>query len=239
MELTTRLEHLLLTKPFEHLTSKEKQYVLSQISGDEFERYQQFLQATEKTLTSYRGQPKPSIKKNVLEHIRQNKKGSSIAFSEILAALFAYRIPAWQAALSLVLLMIAFLWNSQSGEMKAIEPTTPYVQAGDSLYKEIVKTVSEIADTSGKTLSIRPLSHSIPQKATIPGLGNKKISIQSVPTIYPKDLTASDTSSNPIIAHQKLKAAAEPSNLFHFNKSPKGRSAKEDSALMKFIVEIY
>lgn len=233
-QLTYQLEQLLLHQPFAELSAADKEYVLSQITAEEYEQYHLFLGCSQHSLQQFSGKPNAAIKANLLAQVRKNKP-VAVPFWQPILALFSYRIPAWQVAFSMFLFLGAFWWGIQQEQTMVAPPIKEYVYETDTIYKEIVKTVSSkvLADTSGRTISIKP----IPVNTT----SKKARDFQVQPTSNDRVIAISDTSSNPILAGQRIRPAEEApkASLFHLNASPRGKSIGEDTALMKFVVEVY
>lgn len=232
-ELSNQLEQLLLNQSFSELSAKDKQYVLSQMSAEEYEQYHLFLGCSKHSMQQFSGKADAAMKANLLAKVRQNKPAVVPVWQPLLN-LFSYRVPAWQVAFGMFLFMGAFWWGSQQNGEVATQPTKEYVYQTDTIYKEIVKTVSSkvLADTSGRTISIKPIPvHTTTKEAR---------DFRMLPIQQDRAITISDTSSNPILAGKKSLPVEEPkASLFHLNASPRGKSVDEDTALMKFVVEVY
>lgn len=232
-ELSSQLEKLLLEQSFAELNARDRAYVLSQITEEEYEQYHAFLGCSTRSFQQFSGKANPAIKAQLLSKFQQ-KKPAAIPFWQPVLDLFSYKVPAWQVAFGMFLFMGSFWWGTQQNRAVDAPPAKEYVYQTDTIYKEIVKTVSStvLADTSGRTISIKPIPvHTSTKEAR---------DFRTQPLSDNKVFSSIDTSSNPILAGKKsLPLEESKANLFHLNASPRGRSVGEDTALMKFVVEVY
>jgi hypothetical protein len=164
--------------------------------------------------------PNPAIRANVLNALRQQQQPKPAAQrpSGILVRLAQYRVPAWQAAAGLALLLTAH-FALQKPSVETLRTETVYVNTTDTIYKEMALPV---ADTSSK----------IPHKRV-----NVKPKAFKRPLVNSHAEAIADSSS----WHQG-RYTDIPDTLPGFQltvQQPSGRSANEMKELWQFLGKVY
>lgn len=213
------IEELLAERPFELLNPTEKAAVLAQMPDWEYDRLHQLLVKSKATLRQG-PLPNPAIRANVLNVLRQQQKPKALAERRtgFLVRLAQYRVPAWQAAAGLALLLAAH-FALQKPAVEALRTETVYVNTTDTIYKEMALPV---ADTSSK----------IPQKRV-----NVKPKAMKRPLVNSPAEALADSSSR----HQG-RYTDMPDTLPGFQltvQQPSGRSANEMKELWQFLDVVY
>ena len=132
--MENRLEELLLAKKFSQLTAEEKYYVTESIGETEYNHLHVFLNESKQSLKDTPSVP-PRLKKDLMvafkkQHTIVEKKPSAIV------RLMRYRIPAWQAAAAVALLMGLHFWLQKEPTIIR-ETETVYVNKVDTIFKEV------------------------------------------------------------------------------------------------------
>ncbi len=211
------IEHLLAERPFDLLNAAEKQAVLAQMPEWEYQRLHQLVLRSKAALRQS-PKPNPDIRQQLLEALRKQPKQQPRP-TGLLVRMAQYRLPAWQAAAGLALLLVAH-FALQKTPAETLRTETVYVNTTDTIYKEVAIPV---ADTSSKR----------PQRRVNvrPSFANK-----SQLAVSPIEALA-DSSSR-----LGSSAAGLPDTLPGFQFSihqPNGRSANEMKELWQFLGEVY
>lgn len=215
------IEQLLAERPFDLLTPKEKETVLAQIPEWEYQRLHQLLVRSRATMKQG-PKPNPAIRQNLLEALRkQNQlKPATPPNKGIIVRLAQYRMPVWQAAAGLALLLVAYLTLSKPAS-EVVRTETVYVTSTDTVYKEVAIPV---VDTSVK----------IPQqRLNVNPRTSKKAATASIPVELVADTSSSRHPGNFIGLPDTLPG-------FKFTvQHPNGRSANEMKELWQFLGDVY
>lgn len=213
------IEQLLAERPFELLNGDEKAFVLAQMPDWEYDRLHQLLQKSRAALKQG-PLPNPAIREHVLAALRQQQrpKPAAVRPSGLLVRLAQYRLPAWQVAAGLALLLVAH-FSLQKNTAEAVRTETVYVNTTDTIYKEMALPVT---DTSSK---VPPRRVNVKPKAAQRALAS------------PSMEALADTSSRHLGRYPDL-----PDTLPGFQLTvgePSGRSANEMQELWQFLGEVY
>lgn len=210
------IEQLLAERPFELLTTAEKEAVLTQMPEWEYQRLH-LLVLRSKAALRQSPSPNPAIRQQLLEALRKQPKQQPRP-AGLLVRLAQYRLPAWQAAAGLALLLVAH-FALQKTPAETLRTETVYVNTTDTIYKEVAIPV---VDTSSKRpqrrVNVRPSLVS-------------KLPLAAVPTE-----ALADSSS------RQGRAAGLPDTLPGYQFSVhqhSGRSANEMKELWQFLGEVY
>lgn len=151
------IHDLLEEKAFEELNAEEQAFVLEQMSLEEYENARNAIVASQSffELEATQIQPKPNASNKALLALRaKNKEAKSQKKTPWMAALFAYKIPAWQAAAAMLLV---FFFVRGLG---VVQQNQTILVADESLrdtvfIKEYITQVKELpADTIVKIIYI-------------------------------------------------------------------------------------
>lgn len=210
------IEQLMAERPFEMLTQTEQKAVLTQMPEWEYQRLHQLVLRSKAALRQS-PKPNPAIRQQLLEALRKQPKQLPRS-TGLLVRMALYRLPAWQAAAGLALLLIAH-FALQKTPAETLRTETVYVNTTDTIYKEVAIPV---ADTSSKR----------PQRRVNvrPSVANKT------------QLVASPTEALADSSSRQSRAVGLPDTLPGFQFSvhqPSGRSANEMKELWQFLGEVY
>ena len=157
------IEQLLAERPFDLLTAKEKAAVLAQMPEWEYERLHQLL-ARSKAALKRSPLPDPAIRQGLMEALRKQAKPQAPRPAGLLVRLAQYRLPVWQAAAGLALLLAAhFALNKPATE--TVRTETVYVNSTDTIYKEVALPVADTPDKiPQRRVNVKPrvLNNAIP-----------------------------------------------------------------------------
>ncbi len=212
------IEQLLAERPFEQLTQQEKDAVLAQMPEWEYQQLHQMLNRSRAALKQSPA-PDPAIRERLLATLRQQPKPQPARPAGRLVQLAQYRLPAWQAAAALALLLVAH-FALQRQTVANLRTETVYVNTTDTIYKE---AAIPVADTSSKV----PVS-----RVNVKPRLTKNIVQPSLPTE-----ALADTSSR-----IKSRLNDIPDTLPGFRLTatqPSGRSANEMKELWRLLGDVY
>jgi hypothetical protein len=126
--LEKKLEDLLLQKRFEELGSEDRDWVLAQISTEEYGAMRQALLESKLAFRSDQAYLDPNIQNTLRKKVLQNKQQNPTS------KIFRYSIPAWQAVVAACVLFLLFA-NFKS---KFVAPKeTIYVHLTDTVYRDL------------------------------------------------------------------------------------------------------
>ena len=131
--LEKKLENLLLRKRFEALGMEEREWVLAQVSAEEYEAMRQTL--LESKLSFNLNQPRldPKIKDGLRKKVRQNKPVNPAS------KIIQYRIPAWQVVAAACVVFLLFAnFKTTFFSTQQVEPYyTDTVYKVDTVYQKL------------------------------------------------------------------------------------------------------
>jgi len=215
------IEQLLAERPFELLTEAEKSAVLAQMPDWEYDRLHQLLLRSRAALKQG---PKlnPAIRENLLAALRKQEKPKqeTLRPTGLLVRLVQYRMPVWQAAAGLALLLVAHFTLKKPAPVAAMQTETVYVNTTDTIYKEIAVPV---ADTSAK-------------------LSKKRVNVKPRLAAQPQTTAANSVAIADTDYGYDGRFAGLPDTLpgFQLNvEQPNGRSANEMKELWQFVGQVY
>ena len=134
------IEQLLDERPFELLTAEEKEVVLAEMPEWEYQRLHLLL-ARSKAAMKQSPAPDPAIRGRLLDALRQQPKPQPAG---LLVQLAQYRLPLWQAAAGIALLLVAH-FALQKPATEAVRTETVYMNSTDTIYKEMAIPVADTA----------------------------------------------------------------------------------------------
>ncbi len=211
-----KLEHLLLEKKFQQLTAEEKYYVTESIGEEEYGRLHILLNKSKKALKNNPAL-NPAIKNNLLMAMRKQQKNGMQKKPPIIVRMVRYRLPVWQAAAAVALLLGLHFW--MQGEPEIIEKTeTVYVHSTDTIYKEVAMPAPSI-ETSTVT---PPVRINVKPKVRVP-------SIQTEPAV----VASTDSSA------RNYELTQMPDSFNVLVSQPKGQSVTQSADLWKLLEEVY
>jgi hypothetical protein len=211
------IEQLLAERPFELLTPTEQEAVLAQMPEWEYQRLHQLLQRSKASLKRS-PQPDPAIRERLLGALRQQPRpmAKAPAKTGLLVRMAQYRLPAWQVAAGLALLLVAH-FAQQEAPQEVVRTETVYVNNTDTIYKEVALPIAQqTTKTAAKRVNVKPRPNSQPRQETI------------------EAVAVADSSSR--------QSGAMPDTLPGFRytvQQPSGRSANEMKELWQFLGEVY
>lgn len=210
------LEKLLESRDFEDLTRVEQELILGYMSREDYTHYRETIRKSRQLFASDEQTIKadPATRLKLLDKIKKQEAAPGQGVMASLIRALTFRIPAYQPgfAVAILALLFIFLHNNK------VE-TTRYLTRIDTVYleKEITQNmpVAEMKDSSMKIAGADN--------------GRKVIKTNGVP--LQKTADREKPSQNQLVqnAYQKMRMVTKVQN---------GRSAADDSALMKFLVTV-
>jgi hypothetical protein len=150
-EFNERIDELVVAKNFKQLTNEEKALVLNYITAEEYKlRREVVMQATE-TLEqeAHFLSPDPQIKASLMDAL--NARKTSWTLDDIFDKIFGTKIPAYQAAFGVAVLVVAFTWHNASTAPQIIteerivyQPTIDTVYLTEEIPVETIRIVERI-----------------------------------------------------------------------------------------------
>gem|GEM_PF-2808607 len=212
------LERLLAEVPFNLLSQTEREAVLSEMPGYEYERLHQLILRSKKTMQQG-PLPDTAIRERVMLALRQRQPAQPVRPTALLVRLVQYRLPLWQVAAGFALLLTAH-FAFQNNAPVSIQTQTVYVNTTDTIFKEVAMPV---VDTSFKIpehrVNVKPKTV---KKATSAGIPVEAIA---------------DSSSR---FQSRFLDLPDSLPSFQFTiQQPSGRSANEMPELWQFLGEVY
>jgi hypothetical protein len=211
------IEQLLAERPFDMLTAAEQESVLAQMPEWEYQRLHQLMQRS-KAAMKRSPQPDPAIRERLLEALRQQPKQTALPAKQagLLVRLAQYRLPAWQAAAGLALLLVAH-FALQKPPKEVLHTETVYVNSTDTIYKEVAIPIAQQQEkTTQKRVNVKP----------------RLVRNAEQPTM--EAIAFADSSSR--------QSGSLPDTMPGFNftpQSPIGRSANEMKDLWQLLGDVY
>ncbi len=215
------IEQLLAERPFELLTATEQAAVLAEMPEWEYSRLHQLVLRSKATMRQS-PKPDPAIRERVLEALRKQPKPTATtpAKTGLLVRMVQYRIPAWQAAAAVVLLLVAH-FSQQKQASETLHTETVYVNTTDTIYKEVALPVT---DSSNKKPKLRVNVKPRLAKRTMP----------------PDDVAAAYADSSYRRRQDGFTELPDTLPGFQFTvQQPSGRSANEMKDLWQLLGEVY
>lgn len=211
------LEQLVAERPFELLSQQEKAAVLAEMPEWEYQRLHQLLQRSKSALKKS-PKPDPAIKQRLLEAMQGRQLKTKRP--GLLVQMAQYKLPAWQVAAGLALLLTAHFALKES-TIAVPQVETVYVHNTDTIYKEVAIPVADTASKQAhRRVNVKP--------------SFAKRSLSTRPD--PMEIVA-DSSFRPQGTFNDL-----PDTLpgFQFTiGQPSGRSANEMKELWQFLGDVY
>lgn len=216
-QLNERLEQLLAQKTFGELTAEERYFVTETLEETEYERMHFLVKNAPSVLRGTPG-PNPAIRENLLAAMRQMKtEGSPAEQPGAIVRLLRARIPAWQAAAAVALLLGLHFLLPEKTKVEVCTDTE-YVYRTDTIIKE----VGMPATVEREAVLAKP-------KKRI----NIKPAIQAVDEALPPAFARADSS-----AGRSLRSEI-PDTFALMVSQPKGQSARQTEDLWQFLGEVY
>lgn len=152
--LEKKLEDLLLQKRFEELSIENQQWVLAQISVEEYRAMRQTLLESKRAFQTNQPRLDPNIQNRLRKRVLLNKQPNQTA------KLFRYAIPAWQVVAAACVLFLLFV-NFKStilSPQKVDHFITDTVFKVDTVYKKVPaqfvdSTFETYPDTNAQVIS--------------------------------------------------------------------------------------
>ena len=209
-----KLEQLLLEKKFGELTAEEKYYVTESIGETEYNRLHILLN---KSKTALKNTPSlnPELKNNLLKKFREEHGLQPEKKPTAIVRVLRYRIPAWQAAAAVALLLGFHFWQQEEPEIIK-ETDTVYVHKTDTIYKEVALPTPAVKKPMTKP----------PSRVNVKPLPN---TVQSEPTI----IAAADSVS------RRHKLSELPDTFNMTISQPRGQSVAQSEGLWELLGEVY
>ncbi len=211
------IEQMIAERPFELLTSNEREAVLAQMPEWEYQQLHQLLQRSKATLKRS-PQPDPAIRERLLAALRQQRKPmtETPVKTGFLVRMAQYRMPAWQVAAGLALLLVAH-FAKQETPQEVVRTERVYVNNTDTIYKEVAMPIAQQpAKTIVRRVNVKPR----------PIRQHRQAALDAVAVV--------DSSSR--------QSGAMPDTMPGFRltvQQPTGRSANEMKELWQFLGEVY
>ena len=131
------LEKLLREKPFELLDKEEKKLVLAEMTADDYGLFRQIALETENYfIRKTPPVPRPEIQTRIREQIRYNQEKT---MGGRIMKMISYRVPAYQVAAAVVLLMLGVLFTSQQPKLTGSYDGVRAITALDSASMDSAK----------------------------------------------------------------------------------------------------
>lgn len=221
--MNERLEHLLKEKSFDELSAEERYFVTELLTETEYERMHFVIKSATPILRDT-PVPSPAIKENLLVAMRQMNAESAAkkpAAPSAIVRLLKTRIPAWQAAAAVALLLGLHFLFPQKGPVE-IQRDTEIVYKTDTLYKEVL--VSNPVPAS-------------PEK-TAPRKVAPRVNTKPIATPQKEILNTPNSALEETIASAADRPEA-PDTFAITVSQPRGTSATDTEDLWQFIGDIY
>ncbi|MCC6724884.1 MAG: hypothetical protein IT258_10270 [Saprospiraceae bacterium] len=165
---TQDIEELINEQPFEMLTEAERANVLAHMTEWEYQQAYQLLQRS-KAAMKRSPKPDPAIRERLMGALRQQPKTEAKppAKTGLLVRMAQYRLPVWQVAAGLAMLLVAH-FAQQKTPQEVVRTETVYVNNTDTIYKEIAIPVAEQpAKINAKRVNVKPRLASQPKPSTM------------------------------------------------------------------------
>jgi hypothetical protein len=242
MILDKKLEGLLKTKKFFSLSQEEKAFVSAKMTAEEYQNFRLILCGSRNSLKKIRTAPSPHVKENLMAAMRA-KKAKKQPLTVSWNAITSYRIPAWQAAASVVFLLCSKFLMKQQVVYVENEMAAPLMVDIDTVYETIYKTDTVFEKvpvflTGKKNVNVKPSSlerdSNFAEKDANILLTNMETMGNEMNTVL------NDISRNRLLADSTpiYKNQIHPASNSWLSSPPRGRTAGEDADLMKFLTEI-
>jgi hypothetical protein len=208
------LENLLESSSFDALTSREKEEVLRYMTPEDYDKYRQTLLQSKALFAAEQKTVKaePAIKERLLERMKQKRTSSKVNILSSLIGLVTFRIPVYQPGFAVIVLAVLFiLLHNEKPE------TIRYLTRIDTVYMEKESARNDSAEKRQDSVQKR---NSVNEKKDESRITRKT----EVKTSRPSEPPQNQYVQN---AYQKMRMV---------NRIKSGTSAKDDSALMKFLV---
>ena len=211
-----KLEQLLLGKKFHQLTAEEKYYVTESIGEEEYGRMHLLLNKSKK---AFKKPPSinPDIKSNLLLAMRKQHNKQVEQKPPAIVRMMRYRMPAWQAAAAIALLIGLHFWlQSEPQVIEKID--TVYVHSTDTIYKEMAMpapVVETPTTMSPVRINVKPKA----QEQDLPAEAEIVAAVDSSARNY--ELTQVPDSFNVLVSQ------------------PRGQSVTQSADLWKLLEEVY
>ncbi len=212
------IEQLISERPFELLTPTERVAVLAQMPEWEYQRLHQLLQRS-KAAMKHSPLPDPAIRERLMEALRkqQTTMAKTSAKTGLLVRMAQYRVPVWQVAAGIALLLVAH-FAQQKTPQEVLHTETVYVNNTDTIYKEVAIPVAQQPEkTTAKRVNVKPR------------LAANGPSQQAMDTIAFAESSSRQSGALP---------DTMPEFRFTFEQAS-GRSANEMKELWQFLGEVY
>ena len=158
--MDNRLEQLLLQKKFEELTAEEKYYVTESVGEAEYTRMHYFLEESRLFLKKT-PRVNPALKGSLLAAFRKGQESSAEKKPAGIVRFLQYRVPAWQVAATIALLLAGHFWLQPAPQI--IEKTdTVYVHTTDTIFKEVAMRVLVDPAPGIPRVNVNPKAQQIP-----------------------------------------------------------------------------
>lgn len=211
------IEQMIAERPFEMLNPTEQAAVLAQMPEWEYQRLHQLLQRS-KAAMKRSPSPDPAIRERLLMALRQQPKlvGEPTKKQGLLVRMAQYRLPAWQAAAGLALLVVAH-FALQKAPKEVLQTETVYVNTTDTIYKEVaIPVAKQHVQTAAKRVNVKPR---LVQRTISPAMDAVAIA---------------DSAS------RQSESLPDTMPGFHFTlQQPTGRSANEMKELWQLLGDVY
>lgn len=129
------IEHLLAEKPFRLLSPEERYLVLDRMDEAEYERCHLFIERSKAAMRQQVPACDPALKGRLLEAFRK-QHAPPVQVPGLWRRVVAYRIPAWQAAAAMALVLGAFM-HFYRPPVPVLPAEKVYVNLTDTIYKEV------------------------------------------------------------------------------------------------------
>jgi hypothetical protein len=212
-EKIPELDKLLENKSFSELSGSEKKEVLRYMNPEEYEASREFILESKKQFLHERNTltPDPSIRTRLLERMESNSR-TKTGFTEMLRSLLTFRIPVYQPAFTIaILVVLLFILTGRNHE------TVRYLARTDTVYVEkptVAVTTAQNEPFHEKKVAVSPVKKKTTEKKLESLISSGK-KANLIHKLYAEN------------AYQKIQLTTSFKG---------GRSASDDSALMKLLV---
>lgn len=241
--LDQKLEQLLRTKKYQALNREELDFVSKSLTAKEYEQFRLVLCGSKNSLQKYATAPSPMVKHNLMAAMRAKNKAKRplhVGWNK-----FAnHRIPAWQAAAAIALLMFCTLLLKQQVVFIENSPAEPLmVYKTDTVFETVYKTDTVFEEVpvylnGKKNVNVKPGG----EKSHLQRINNNQgyfgTNTQAIESEANRRLGDADQNrlladSMPIFQHQ-----SNPAKNSWLDIPARGRTAKDDQDLLQFLTEI-
>jgi len=239
-EINPTVERLMLEKSYEKLSAQERQLVDQFVTKEEYVSFREVILQSKMMFAEKATTPSSKVHSALLNKLKEQKRTTTPGFR--FWDIFNYRVPAWQMALGMGLVLLYFFSSGNMEDPVPADPQIVYVYKTDTVYKEKPALIKTAINPAPKQAPKKIVKKSVPSVKKEPTMvdtlyrvaqelkiipKNRRIEVPSLPMASPTFALNIDT-----FATRKVLGEEPRKNLI-------GRSVSEEKALMDVLTEIY